>query len=66
MMKGRLTLPIQQMMMMIAKVRLPLLPCHQADSTEEVRSGSRRWGKSQKEPHLFSAIENSKEVIVGS
>jgi hypothetical protein len=38
-MKGRSTLPIRQMMMMITKVRLPLLPCRQAKPVEEVRSG---------------------------
>ncbi len=45
MIKGRSTLPIQRMMMMIDEVRLLLLPCHQAKPVEEVRSGRQEMGK---------------------
>ena len=43
-MKGRSTLPIQQMMMMIAKDHLLLLPCCQTKPAEEVRSGRQEKG----------------------
>ncbi len=45
MIKGRSTLPIQQMMMMTAEVCLPLLPCLQAKPMEEVRSGRQEMGQ---------------------
>ena len=53
MMKGRSTLPIQRMMMMITEVRLPLLPCHQAKLTEEVRSGRQEMGQIPEGATLF-------------
>ncbi len=66
MMKGRSTLPIQRMAMMIAKIHLPLLPCCQAKLVEEVRRGRQEMEQIPEGAALFSAIENFEEVIVGS